>query len=79
MSIKIISNTMTEPIKCICNNCESVFTYTYEDIQRREESNFIGIPYTRRFVICPVCKYDICLQKAILNMTEEKKEANNEQ
>lgn len=74
MSIKIISNSMTDPIKCICNNCESVFTYTYEDIQRREESNLFGTSYTRRFVICPVCKYDIGLQKTTLNVTEGKEE-----
>ena len=74
MSIKIISNSMTDPIKCICNNCESVFTYNYEDIQRREENNLFGTSYARRFVICPVCTYDIGLQKTTLNMTEEKEE-----
>lgn len=71
MSIKIISNSMTDPIKCECPNCASVFTYTYEDIQRREENNLLGTFYTRRFVICPVCKYDNGLQKTTLNIIGE--------
>lgn len=74
MSIEIIHNSMTEPIKCVCDNCKSEFTYNYEDIQRREESTFLGTFYTKRFVICPVCKYDIGLQKTIFSMTEEKEE-----
>lgn len=61
--IKIIKNTMIDPVECTCPFCESVFSYNYEDIQRREECNILGTSYTSRFVICPVCKCDISRQK----------------
>lgn len=68
MSIKIIQNSMTDPIECVCPYCELVFSYNYEDIQRREENNLFGTAYVRRFVICPVCKCDIDRQKVVVNL-----------
>lgn len=63
MSIKIIKNTMTEPIEMTCPVCKSIFSYTYEDIQRKHNSSLLASVYdydsTIRFIICPVCKSDI--------------------
>lgn len=59
MSIKIIRNTMVEPIECVCPYCKSVFSYNYEDIRRKEVNNFFGSGPTIKFVICPVCKSDV--------------------
>jgi len=74
---KIIKNTMTDPIKQTCPYCQSIFTYTFEDIEVREESSLLGISiYKRRYVRCPVCKEDIaldCPPKVILNKEEADK------
>ena len=54
MAIKIIKNTMIDPIEMTCNNCKSVFTYNFQDIQRREERLFFGAGTTiERYVTCP--------------------------
>ena len=63
MSIKIIKNTMVDPITVTCANCKSVISYTYDDIQRKNCSNIFGTDYVERFVICPVCKANIDLTK----------------
>lgn len=55
--IEIIKNAMTEPIKMKCGDCQSVFTYTYEDIRTEETTNLFGTPIYNRFVQCPVCRY----------------------
>ncbi len=55
--IEIIKNTMIEPIKMECSDCQSIFTYTYEDIRVEETTNLFGTPFYNRFVGCPVCKY----------------------
>ena len=50
---------MVDPIEITCENCESVFTYNFQDIRRREESSFLGMNViTKRYITCPVCKYD---------------------
>lgn len=54
--IEIIKNTMIEPIKMECEECKSIFTYNYEDIQTDVDTNIFGMCIHRRFVICPVCK-----------------------
>lgn len=61
MSIKIIKNTMTEPTEMTCPVCKSIFSYTYEDIQRKQSNSFFSSLYdsTIRFIVCPVCKSDI--------------------
>lgn len=60
MSIKIIKNTMTDPITRTCPTCESIFSYTFEDIRRNEDQWLFGL-HIRRFIVCPVCKRDIDL------------------
>ena len=55
--IEIIKNTMIEPIKMECSDCQSIFTYTYEDIRTEETMNLFGTPFYNRFVQCPVCRY----------------------
>lgn len=55
--IEIIKNTMVEPIKVTCGDCESVFTYNYEDVQTDTSSSLLGVTYYNRYVTCPVCKY----------------------
>ena len=57
--IKIIKNTMTEPIEAQCGECNSLFTYNYEDIHREEVQDFFFNKKTRRFLICPVCKANL--------------------
>lgn len=59
MSIKIIKNNMTEPFEITCYHCSSVFSYTYEDIQRAENYSMLGLAPVKRFVVCPVCKFDV--------------------
>ena len=54
--IEIIKNTMVEPIEATCSDCESVFTYNYEDVQTDSYNNLFGVTYYNRFVVCPVCK-----------------------
>lgn len=62
MAIKIIKNTMEEPIVMECENCQSVFEYNYQDIQVKDRST-LGIKYRDRVVSCPVCKFDNILNK----------------
>lgn len=72
MAIKIIKNTMVDSTEMTCEWCRSVFTYTFEDIQRREESLFLGMNVTtRRYVTCPVCKYDNDLNRVIVKLQED--------
>lgn len=68
MSIKIIKNTMTEPIEITCPVCKSIFSYTYEDIQRKQSSSFFASLYdsTIRFIVCPVCKSDIDMSARVV-------------
>lgn len=62
--IKIIKNTMTEPIQMECENCLSVFEYNFNDIKRKDIPGLLGFPgCTERYVSCPVCKMDIELKK----------------
>lgn len=62
MAIKIIKNTMKEPIVMECENCKSVFEYNYQDIQVKD-SSLAGIKKRERVVSCPVCKFDNILDK----------------
>lgn len=71
MAIEIIKNTMVDPIEMTCKCCKSVFTYNFQDIQRREESMFLGMSVTtRRYVTCPVCKYDNDVDRVIVELQE---------
>ena len=60
MSIKIIKNTMIDPIETTCPVCKSIFAYTFDEIKREDNYNFFGLKDgVKRFIICPVCKSDI--------------------
>lgn len=71
MATEIIKNTMVDPIEMTCECCKSVFTYNFQDIQRREERLFLGMSVsTRRYVTCPVCKYDNDVDRVIVELQE---------
>lgn len=72
---KIIKNAMTEPKEMTCSECGSVYSYTYEDIERRE-SGLFGFTRTDRYIICPVCKSDNAL---VIIRVQEGKNGNNPQ
>ena len=72
--MKIIKNTMTEPIKITCPVCKSVLEYTHEDIRREERSNMffpVGEKFVIRYLICPVCKSTIELGAKVVLKEEE--------
>ena len=37
MAKTIIKNTMVEPTEMTCDECKSVFSYNYQDIESKEE------------------------------------------
>ena len=63
--IKIIKNTMTEPTEVTCPVCKSIFSYTYEDIQRRYNNTLVFGESFIRYLVCPVCKSDIDLSARV--------------
>ena len=67
---KIIKNTMTEPIEMTCILCESVFSFTFEDIEL--EDALLGLSKFK-IVRCPVCKEKNDLSKIIMNKSESDK------
>ena len=56
MAIKIIKNTMKDPIEHECSNCKSIFSYNYQDIESEKVMSILGFNTCERFIICPVCK-----------------------
>lgn len=70
--IEIIKNSMEEPITRTCEDCESVFTYNYEDVKTESDTNFLGMSYYKRFVVCPVCKYRNTINKVSADTTNKK-------
>jgi hypothetical protein len=61
MAIKILKNTMEEPIEKTCEFCQSVFSYNYQDIQTDTRNGALGFKYHERFLTCPVCKERLIL------------------
>ena len=60
MAKVIIKNTMVDPIKMTCDECKSVFSYNYQDIEsEKENALFSMFPKYTRFITCPVCKHRI--------------------
>lgn len=57
--IKIIKNTMVDPIEKTCDNCHSIFTFNYEDIRRETSYDILKGQYSRRYIVCPVCKGEL--------------------
>ena len=66
MAIKIIKNTMVEPIEKTCEFCESVFSYNYQDIQTETRRDAFGFQYYERFLICPVCNERIIIATTVI-------------
>ena len=72
MAIQIIKNTMVDPIEMTCECCKSVFSYNYQDIQRKQETTLFNFnPVTKRFITCPVCKYDNELDRVVVESPGE--------
>lgn len=55
--IEIIKNAMEEPMQMICEDCSSIFKYTYDEIRSESSTNLLGTAFYHRFVVCPVCRY----------------------
>lgn len=66
--IKIIKNTMIDPISIQCEYCQSELEYNFEDIQRSEVPALFSFTATteKRYIICPVCKREIALKDRIV-------------
>ena len=73
MAIQIIKNTMVDPIEMTCECCKSVFSYNYQDIQRKQEVNIFSSTI-RRIVTCPVCKYDNDVNKVVVELQKDEEE-----
>lgn len=76
MAKRIIKNTMTEPQEMTCPHCGSIFTYTYEDIQRISPPfSYIALygceANAYRAVICPVCKSIVELDRVVVVKEDE--------
>lgn len=68
----IIKNTMVEPIEMTCDECKSVFSYNYQDIESEKDIGLFSLtPRYTRFVICPVCKYKIDLDRIEVEVEKE--------
>lgn len=76
MSIKIIKNTLKEPIYKVCEDCGSEFTFNCYDIQRGKHVSLFGNDITYRYVVCPVCKHEctfrgVKIEKALCDSSKE--------
>ena len=78
MAVKILKNTMVDPIEKTCKNCRSIFTFNYEDIQRKERDSFIGYTITDVYVVCPVCKASLSLGSSNQPTLKEISKVGNE-
>ena len=76
--IKIIKNSMTEPINIQCENCKSELQYNFEDIQRREVPSLFCGTRSKRFIVCPVCKSEINIDDRSEYRDESESEAADE-
>ena len=75
MAKTIIKNTMEDPIEMTCEDCQSIFTYNYQDICRDKGYSLLGCETVHRYVVCPVCKHDNSLTVlAPLNIDKETEE-----
>jgi hypothetical protein len=82
MAIKIIKNTLIEPIYKTCPECGSVFTFNCDDIQRGTTTSIFGNEMSYRYILCPVCKYECSFkiwetEQCDLSKKEEKDDTNN--
>lgn len=72
---KILKNAVKEPREMTCSECGSVYTYTYEDIERKATGPS-GFTRIDRYIICPVCKADNAL--VVCKVEEGKNERKTE-
>lgn len=67
----IIKNTMVDPIEMTCDECKSVFSYNYQDIESEKELAIFTLnPRYTRFVVCPVCKHRIDMDRVEVEVSE---------
>lgn len=67
----IIKNTMEDPIEVTCDECKSVFSYNYQDIETENENTLFSLtPRYLRFVICPVCRHRIHMDRVEVKVSE---------
>lgn len=60
----IIKNTMVDPIEMTCDECKSVFSYNYQDIESEKELSLFSLtPRYMRVITCPVCKHRIDMDR----------------
>lgn len=64
MAIKIIKNTLVDPMNKTCEECGSEFTFNYDDIGRKTTMGVFGNEMSYRYILCPVCKHE-CSFKAV--------------
>jgi hypothetical protein len=75
MAKTIIKNTMVDPIEMTCDECKSVFSYNYQDIESEKELSLFSLsPRYTRFVVCPVCKHRIEMDRVEVEKEEESDE-----
>lgn len=71
----IIKNTMVDPVEMTCDECKSVFSYNYQDIESEKELSLFSLsPRYTRFVVCPVCKHRIEMDRVKVEKEEESDE-----
>lgn len=70
MAIKIIKNTMIEPIQKECECCHSIFEFNYQDIEVLDYRSILGTNIKRRIVVCPVCKFANDMTKIFVESPE---------
>lgn len=68
----IIKNTMIDPIEMTCDECKSVFSYNYQDIESEKELSLFALtPRYSRFIVCPVCKHRIDMDRVEVDVEKE--------
>ena len=71
MAKTIIKNTMVDPIEMTCDECKSVFSYNYQDIESEKEFSLFALtPVYIRFITCPICKRRIDLDRVEVEVSE---------
>lgn len=72
MAKTIIKNTMIDPIEMTCDECKSVFSYNYQDIESEKELSLFALtPRYSRFIVCPVCKHRIDMDRVEVDVEKE--------
>ena len=73
--VNVVKNSMEEPIAVTCDECKSELEYTYKDIQREIEGGLFGLQYrVKRYIVCPVCKSNVYIDKTEVEVKGEENE-----